>query len=231
MTAIDRPLRATPIYRDRPEPIKSPPLTPAYYMDPAVAREVRQVLRKVLADAGIAPPQDKVPPVETEYTDAPAPIAEPIPDAKNEISLMMVYDRLLRVLDITAETISSSARGPITGTRCWWRKPKLHEVRKVIWAVLRSHQCGGLVASYPEIAKMTRTGGGKCNHSTAITGVRNWAHDGVAVDRAVELARRAGLGEVGMDRVRRLAEREGVKPFNHNQCRQCRGTTKDGSQP
>lgn len=215
MTTMDRPLRATPLYL-RPALPTEPP-APSYRMDPGVAYEIKQTLRKVLIGHGIKPPPMHKPkplPPEPDPIPLPEMVNEALPEAAVPPSITQVYDRLLRVLNVTAADIAGPLRGPAHGTRAWWKDPTLPELRGMIFAVMRSHEPLAGKASLPELSAIVRPRAKASGHSTALTCIRRWSRDGTQVERAMELARRAGLGELGMDRVKALAEVESVKKLH-----------------
>lgn len=199
--------RATPIFRTEPirPAVKSPP---AYTMNGEVVRDATLRLHRLMRSMGIPPT-----PKAEKWIDLPPPtsVDEQLPEPAVPLTLPQVYDRLLRVFDAQAQHVASGHRKSLGGARCWWNKPTLHEMRQVIWAVMRSYKTPTGVASYPEIARLTRPRGMTGSHSTVITSIKRWAMSAEAVGRAVELARRAGLGESAVRRVRDLADAEYAK--------------------
>lgn len=192
-------MRATPIYL-RPAMPTEPP-RPSYRMDPGVAYEIKQTLRKVLIGHGIKPPPMHKPrPVPAPEPPIPLPemVNEALPAPAVPPSIMHLYDRLLRVLDVTAADIGGPLRGPAHGTRAWWRDPTLPELRGMIFAVMRSHEPPAGKASLPELSAIVRPKAKASGHSTALTCIRRWSRD----------------GEIGMDRVKALAEVESVKKLH-----------------
>lgn len=201
MTIMDRPLRATPLYRAGFVP--EPPRPTSYRMRPEVLAEVIHTLRNALPKGHPlrAAPLPPMPPPE------PAPSPDPVKEPADThvyvggARLPDLFDKLCRALDMTMEEFTGWRRGPYSAKR------------QLAWAVMRSFNGPTGTPSLPEIAKLTRPRGEErrqgCHaHTTIMTALKKWAHDPARVEQAAVLAWRVGLGEDGMARVRALAAQQ-----------------------